>query len=134
MMIVMLISTISANAMFDYAEAQVARPSFHTTVQIFDEACPNDCGALALERVFAVDPFCKNVFFDGQCDDELASFTAQCLAQSSGAFCVGGEFLPIDSSALLVAGAQTNAVWIFSAIAVIGSMTFGALYLTSRRN
>lgn len=47
---------------------------------------------------------------------------------------VGGEFLPIDTTALLVAGAQTNAVWILSALAVIGSIAFGALYLTSRKN
>jgi len=47
---------------------------------------------------------------------------------------VGGEFLPIDTTALLIAGAQTNAVWIMSALAVIGSIAFGALYLTSRKN
>ncbi len=47
---------------------------------------------------------------------------------------VGGEFLPIDSTALLVAGAQTNAVWILSALAVIGSIAFGALYITSKKN
>ena len=47
---------------------------------------------------------------------------------------VGGEFLSIDSAALLVAGAQTNAVWILSALAVIGSVAFGALYITSKRD
>jgi len=47
---------------------------------------------------------------------------------------VGGEFLPIDSTALLLAGAQTNAVWIMSALAVIGSVTFGALYITTKKN
>ncbi len=47
---------------------------------------------------------------------------------------VGGEFLPINTAALLVAGAQTNAVWILSALAVIGSIAFGALYLTTRRD
>ncbi len=47
---------------------------------------------------------------------------------------VGGEFLPIDSAALLLAGAQTNAVWIMSALAVIGSVAFGALYITSKKN
>jgi len=47
---------------------------------------------------------------------------------------VGGEFIPIDSTALLLAGAQTNAVWILSALAVIGSVAFGALYLTTKRN
>ena len=47
---------------------------------------------------------------------------------------VGGEFIPIDTTALLVAGAQTNAVWIMSALAVIGSVAFGALYITSKKN
>jgi len=47
---------------------------------------------------------------------------------------VGGEFLPIDTTALLLAGAQTNAVWIMSALAVIGSIAFGALYITSKKN
>ena len=47
---------------------------------------------------------------------------------------VGGELLPIDSTALILAGAQTNAVWIMSALAVIGSIAFGALYITSKKN
>ena len=47
---------------------------------------------------------------------------------------VGGELLPIDSTALLLAGAQTNAVWIMSALAVIGSVAFGVLYITSKKN
>ncbi|MGQ0791211.1 MAG: hypothetical protein ACT4NJ_03195 [Nitrosopumilaceae archaeon] len=47
---------------------------------------------------------------------------------------VGGKFLPIDATALLVAGAQTNAVWILSALAVIGSVAFGTLYLKTRKD
>jgi hypothetical protein len=47
---------------------------------------------------------------------------------------VGGELLLIDSSALILAGAQTNAVWIMTALAVIGSVAFGVLYVTSKRN
>ena len=47
---------------------------------------------------------------------------------------VGGELLSIDSTALILAGAQTNAVWIMSALAVIGSVAFSALYITSKRN
>jgi len=47
---------------------------------------------------------------------------------------VGGELLPIDTTALLIAGAQTNAVWILSALAVIGSIAFGALYVSSKKN
>jgi len=132
-MILFLISTISGTVMLESAQAQ-SRTSIDTTVQIFDQACPNDCAALALQRVFDLDSFCTPTSFDSICDLELASFLAQCLAQASNSFCVGGEFLPIDSTALLVAGAQTNAVWIFSAIAVIGSVAFGALYITSKKN
>jgi hypothetical protein len=47
---------------------------------------------------------------------------------------VGGEFLPIDATALILAGAQTNAVWLMSALAVIGSVAFGALYISSKKN
>jgi len=47
---------------------------------------------------------------------------------------VGGELLSVDSAALILAGAQTNAVWIMSALAVIGSVAFGALYITSKRD
>jgi len=47
---------------------------------------------------------------------------------------VGGEFLPIDTTALLLAGAQTNVVWIMSALAVIGTVAFGVLYITAKKN
>ena len=52
----------------------------------------------------------------------------------TGPSMVGGELLPIDSTALLLAGAQTNAVWILTALAVIGSVAFGVLYITSKKN
>ena len=45
---------------------------------------------------------------------------------------VGGEILPIDTIALLLGGTQTNAVWIMSILTVIGSIAFGALYITTR--
>ena len=44
---------------------------------------------------------------------------------------VGGESLSIDTTALILAGAQTSAVWIMS-ILVVGSVAFGALYITTR--
>jgi len=47
---------------------------------------------------------------------------------------VGGLSMGIDTTALILAGAQTNAVWIMSALAVIGSVAFGALYITSKKN
>lgn len=47
---------------------------------------------------------------------------------------VGGELLPIDTTALLVAGAQTSAIWILSALTVIGSVAFGTLYFKTKRD
>jgi len=47
---------------------------------------------------------------------------------------VGGTFIPIDTTALLLAGAQTNAVWIISALAIIGSIAFGAVYINAKKN
>jgi len=47
---------------------------------------------------------------------------------------VGGELLSINTTALILAGAQTNAVWIMSALAAIGSVAFGAIYLKTRKN
>ena len=49
-------------------------------------------------------------------------------------FAVGGEILSIDTTSLILAGVQTNAVWLMSALAVIGSVAFGALYITSKKN
>ena len=66
-------------------------------------------------------------------DDSAGEATTE-YSEFSGPNClVGGEFLPIDTTALLLAGAQTNAVWIMSALAVIGSVAFGALYITSKK-
>ena len=76
------------------------------------------------------DPMGFNLFSADNNDEAITNFIL-------GNHCidvVGGEFLPIDSTALLLAGAQTNAVWIMSALAVIGSVAFGALYITSKRN
>jgi len=47
---------------------------------------------------------------------------------------VGGTFIPIDTTALLLAGIQTNAVWIISALVIIGSLAFGTLYITAKKN
>jgi len=128
-MIVLIISTVSGNAMYAFADR--AQPSF--TPQQFDPVCPSDCADLALQKVYQVDPYCLEVEFDSLCDAELAFYLAECLATADASLCVGGELLPIDTTALLVAGAQANSVWILSALAVIGSVAFGTLYLTTRR-
>ena len=133
-MIVLLITTISGNAMYAFAQEreQVSIPQH---LQDFDPVCPDECADLALERVFELDPFCFEVLFDGACEAALTAFTADCINTADIQLCeVGGELLPIDSTALILAGAQTSAVWMISALAVIGSVAFGALYLTTRRN
>ena len=45
-----------------------------------------------------------------------------------------GALIPIDTTALLLAGLQTSAVWIMSALAIIGSLAFGAVYITTKKN
>jgi len=47
---------------------------------------------------------------------------------------VGGIFEPIDVTAVLIAGAQTNALTILSAFVVIGAIAFGALVISVKRN
>ncbi len=45
---------------------------------------------------------------------------------------VGGEFLPIDSTALLLAGLQTSAIWMLPVLA--GAAGVGAYYIKTRMN
>jgi len=47
---------------------------------------------------------------------------------------VGGESLPIDSTALLLAGLQSSAIWMLPVIAGAAVAAFGTLYYTTRRN
>jgi len=47
---------------------------------------------------------------------------------------VGGEFLSIDSTALVLAGLQSSAIWMLPALAGIAGTAFGVLYIKSRRN
>ena len=46
---------------------------------------------------------------------------------------VGGEFIPIDATAVLIAGMQTNALSVLSAFVVIGAIAFGTLYFSVKR-
>ena len=46
---------------------------------------------------------------------------------------VGGEFLPIDSTALVLAGLQSSAIWMLPALAGIAGAAFGELFYTNRR-
>jgi len=47
---------------------------------------------------------------------------------------VGGEFLPIDSTALVLAGLQTSAIWMLPVLAGVAGSAFAVLYIKSRRN
>lgn len=47
---------------------------------------------------------------------------------------VGGELLPIDSTALVLAGLQTSAIWMLPVLAGIAGSAFGILYIKYRRN
>jgi len=48
-------------------------------------------------------------------------------------FAVGGIFEPIDATAVLIAGMQTNALSVLGAFVVIGAISFGALYISVKR-
>jgi len=47
---------------------------------------------------------------------------------------VGGDLLPIDSTALLLAGLQSSAIWMLPVLAGVAGSAFGVLYIKSRRN
>ena len=47
---------------------------------------------------------------------------------------VGGELLPIDSTALMLAGLQSSAIWMLPVLAGVAGSAFGVLYIKSRRN
>ena len=46
---------------------------------------------------------------------------------------VGGEFIPLDATAVLIAGIQTNALSVLSAFVVIGAIAFSVLVITVKR-
>ncbi len=46
---------------------------------------------------------------------------------------VGGDMIPIDATAVLIAGMQTNALSVLSAFVVIGAIAFGTLYFSVKR-
>jgi len=58
------------------------------------------------------------------------TFLNECISKPV----VGGEFLPIDSTALVLAGLQTSAIWMLPVLAGIAGSAFGILYIKYRRN
>ncbi len=81
------------------------------------------------------DPNSQQCVPDDQCPYGIYPFTNNILAHCALApmMAVGGEFIPIDATAVLIAGVQSNALSILSAFVVIGAITFGALVISVRR-
>jgi len=53
--------------------------------------------------------------------------------KENGRMAVGGEFIPIDATAVLIAGVQSNALTVLSAFVVIGAISFGVLVISVKR-
>ena len=67
--------------------------------------------------------------------DDFSGFGVLDITNFDGPQCVvGGEFLPIDSTALVLAGLQTSAIWMLPVLAGVAGSAFGVLYIKSRRN
>ncbi len=67
--------------------------------------------------------------------DDVSGFGVLDITNFDGPQCVvGGEFLPIDSTALVLAGLQTSAIWMLPVLAGVAGSAFGILYIKSRRN
>ena len=86
---------------------------------------------------------CDNVTFAGfdviwskdAFDTDLIAFEVPqgtCPVGGGGEHVVGGSIIPIDASALLIAGAFTNAIWMAPVIAGAAGTT--AFYLKTRKN
>jgi hypothetical protein len=99
---------------------------FFSMIILADGEIPLGVSISSPGDIALIDTIGENVIIDG----EIIFFITTPVDPTP----VAGELLPIDSAALLLAGAQTNAVWIMSALAVIGSVAFGALYITSKKN
>jgi len=65
-----------------------------------------------------------------QLANNVFAFLNECISKPV----VGGEFLPIDSTALVLAGLQTSAIWMLPVLAGVAGSAFGILYIKSRRN
>ena len=65
--------------------------------------------------------------------DDFAGFGVLDITNFDGPQCVvGGELLPIDSTALVLAGLQTSAIWMLPVLA--GAAGVGVFYIKTRMN
>jgi len=71
-----------------------------------------------------------NILDNRQLGLNIFTFLNECISKPV----VGGEFLPIDSTALMLAGLQTSAIWMLPVLAGVAGSAFGVLYIKSRRN
>jgi len=107
--------------------AGMTTPAFAGIVGDFDEECPDDCEALALELLLEEQPSCGDDF-DSICEGNLGFIIEQCIRDSSDRFCpsqpIGGTVGSLDTATLLVAGAQANmGLW---SLALVGMVAAGA--------
>jgi len=94
------------------------------TEQCDDLNLPTPTCDITCQNIIVVPP-CQ---IDSDCDDGQFCTLDTCVAgvcvfnQNPDPSCerVGGEFIGVDNSALLVAGFQANALWLLPAIAAIG--------------
>jgi len=101
--------------------AGMTTPAFAGIQGDFEEECPDDCEALALESLFEQTD-CEGDF-DGDCEIGLEILIQDCIAQSSDEFCpVGGTSFPVSTTTLLVAGAQANmGLWSLALVGIVGA-------------
>jgi len=83
----------------------------------FLASCPANVNLANIDHV--------QIRFDGS---QMADFT---ITDISLPVMIGGTMMPADSTALLLAGAELNAIWILPAIAAIG---IGAFIVSRKRN
>jgi len=65
---------------------------------------------------------------------DINSIGGFAFAESCSVPVVGGEFLLIDNTALLVAGLQSSAIWMLPALTGAAGTAFGILFFKVRRN
>ncbi len=88
----------------------------------FEEECPDDCEALALETLIEQLPECEQNS-TSECAEALEFLIEQCIRDSSDRFCpVGGEVGSMSTTSLLVAGAQANmGLWSLALVGIVGA-------------
>ena len=115
--------------------AGMTTPAFAGGVQgDFEEECPDDCEALALETLFEQFPKCETDF-NSNCESDAADLIGQCIRVSSDRFCpVGGTVGSMSTTSLLVAGAQANmGLWSLALVGIVGAAAAITYKLKSKK-